>query len=178
MGIAIARIGHHEIEQAGPRGRIVLRRNTVDGRTFCTAHKSQTVYHGPVVYTDDPVRRLEGTSSDLELLLLLVFTKHAAHHAQREYRFLVWAEDDPAEDVVDFAVSPALVDAMWKPHGEPFDSNQFTTAHYDLPFDSRVRVRNLNNDREVELRVNDRVPLEALNNGRILDVSYACRETA
>ena len=57
--------------------------------------------------------------------------------------------------------------------GEPFDSNQFTTAHYDLPFDSRVRVRNLNNDREVELRVNDRVPLEALNNGRILDVSYA-----
>ncbi len=57
--------------------------------------------------------------------------------------------------------------------GEPFDSNRFTTAHYDLPFDSRVRVRNLNNDREVELRVNDRVPLEALNNGRILDVSYA-----
>ena len=57
--------------------------------------------------------------------------------------------------------------------GEPFDSNQFTTSHYDLPFDSRVRVRNLNNDREVELRVNDRVPLEALNNGRILDVSYA-----
>ena len=46
--------------------------------------------------------------------------------------------------------------------GEPFDSNQFTTAHYDLPFDSRVRVRNLNNDRGVELRVNDRVPLEAL----------------
>ena len=36
-----------------------------------------------------------------------------------------------------------------------------------------ARVRNLNNDREVELRVNDRVPLEALNNGRILDVSYA-----
>ena len=57
--------------------------------------------------------------------------------------------------------------------GEPFDSTQFTTAHYDLPFDSRVRVRNLNNDREVELRVNDRVPLEALNNGRLLDVSAA-----
>ena len=42
-------------EQAGPRGRIVLLRNTVDGETFCTAHKSQTVYHGPVVYADDPV---------------------------------------------------------------------------------------------------------------------------
>ena len=57
--------------------------------------------------------------------------------------------------------------------GEPFDSNQFTTAHYDLPFDSRVRVRNLDNDREVELRVNDRIPRETLNKGRILDVSYA-----
>ena len=57
--------------------------------------------------------------------------------------------------------------------GEPFDSTQFTTAHYSLPFDSRVRVRNLNNDREVELRVTDRVPLEALNNGRLLDVSDA-----
>ena len=57
--------------------------------------------------------------------------------------------------------------------GEPFDSTQVTTAHYDLPFDSRVRVHNLNNDREVELRVTDRVPLEALNNGRLLDVSYA-----
>ena len=57
--------------------------------------------------------------------------------------------------------------------GEPFDSNQVTTAHYDLPFDSRVRVGNLNNDREVELRVNDRVPLEARNNGRLLDVSDA-----
>ena len=41
------------------------------------------------------------------------------------------------------------------------------------PFDSRVRVCNLNNDRAVELRVTDRVPLEARNNGRLLDVSDA-----
>ena len=32
----------------------------------------------------------------------------------REYRFLVRAEDEPAEDVVDLAVSAALVDAMRK----------------------------------------------------------------
>ncbi len=42
-----------------------------------------------------------------------------AHRAQREYRFLVWADDDPAEDVVDLEVSPALVDAMWKPRQQP-----------------------------------------------------------
>ena len=112
-------LGAMAAEKAGPRSRIVLLRNTVDGQTFCTAHKSQAVYHGPVVYLDDPGRRLECASSDLELTLLLVFVKHAAHRAQREYRFLLWAEDDPAENVVDLAVSPALVDAMWKPRQEP-----------------------------------------------------------
>ena len=106
-------------EQAGPRGRIVLLRSAVDGRTSCTAHKSQTVYHGPVVYLDDPVRRLEGASSELELSLLLVFLKDAARRAQREYRFAVWAEDEPAEDVLDLDVSPALVDAMRRPRQEP-----------------------------------------------------------
>ena len=35
-------------EQACPRGRTVLLRNTVDGKEFSTAHRSQTIYHGPV----------------------------------------------------------------------------------------------------------------------------------
>ena len=106
-------------EQVGPRGGIVLLRNTVGGQAFCTAHKSQTVYHGPVVYAEDPYRRLERASSDFELLLLLVFLKDAGHRAQREYRFAVWAEQEPAEDRVDLDVSPALVDAMWRPREEP-----------------------------------------------------------
>ena len=44
------------------------------------------------------------------------------------------------------------------PSGEPFDSHACPADHYDVPFDSRVRVRNLNNGRDVELRINDRVP--------------------
>ena len=71
---------------------------------------------------DDPDRRLESASSDLELALLLVFTKPAAHRAQQEYRFLVWAENEPADDVLDLDISPALVDAMRKPRPEPEDS--------------------------------------------------------
>ena len=66
-------LGALAAEQAGPRGRTVLLRSTVDGEAFSTAHRSQTVYHGPVVYSDDPYRRLERASSDLELRLLLVF---------------------------------------------------------------------------------------------------------
>ena len=106
-------------EQAGPRGQTVLLRSTVDEQAYCTAHRSQTVYHGPVVYADDPVRRLECASSDLELLLLLVFLKSAAYQAQREYRFLVWAEEEPEEDHVDLRISPALLDAMQRPGQEP-----------------------------------------------------------
>ena len=112
-------LGAMAAEQAGPRGRIVLLRNTVEGRTFCTAHKSQAVYHGPVAYLDDPCRRLESASSELEFALLLVFVKHTAHRAQREYRFLVWAEDESEEEVLDLDVSSALVDAMLKPRPEP-----------------------------------------------------------
>ena len=112
-------LGAMVAEQAGPRSRIVVLRSAVEGRSFSAAHKSQTVYHGPVVYLDDPVRRLEGASSELELSLLLVFLKDAARRAEREYRFAVWAEDDPAEDVLDLDVSPALVDAMWKPRPHP-----------------------------------------------------------
>ena len=84
-------LGAMVAEQAGPRGRIIVLRSAVEGRSFRTAHKSQTVYHGPVVYLDNPVQRLEGASSELELSLLLVFLKDAAHRAQREYRFAVWA---------------------------------------------------------------------------------------
>ena len=74
-------LGAMVAEQAGPRGRIVLLRNTVEGRTVGTAHKSQTVYHGPVANLDDPYRRLKSASSALELALLLGFVKHAAHRA-------------------------------------------------------------------------------------------------
>ena len=56
--------------------------------------------------------------------------------------------------------------------GQRFDKNALTAAHFDLPFGTRIRVRNLKNDREVDLTVTDRFPPEALSKGRILDVSY------
>ena len=143
-------LGAMVAEQARPRGRIVLLRSTVEGRTFSAVHRSQTVYHGPVAYLDDPCRRLESASSALELALVLVFVKPAAHRAQREYRFVVWAEDEPAEDVLDLDVSPALVDAMRKPRPEPEGSGFVRpgAAEYSAVEDaagdgSRARVETL-----------------------------------
>ena len=54
--------------------------------------------------------------------------------------------------------------------GERFDMNALTAAHPTLPFGTRLRVMNLENDREVEVRVNDRGPAVR---GRIIDLSYA-----
>lgn len=55
--------------------------------------------------------------------------------------------------------------------GERFDQNAFTAAHRTLPFGTVVQVKNLNNDRTVEVRINDRGPFGRKT--RIIDVSRA-----
>ena len=54
-------------------------------------------------------------------------------------------------------------------NGETYDQNKMTAAHRTLPFGTRVRVTNIENDKSVELRINDRGPFVE---GRIIDVSY------
>ena len=53
-------------------------------------------------------------------------------------------------------------------NGERFDMNGVTAAHPTLPLPSRVRVTNLENGRQLELRVNDRGPFV---DNRIIDLS-------
>lgn len=55
-------------------------------------------------------------------------------------------------------------------NGERFDAQALTAAHRTLPFGSVVRVKNLDNGREVTVRINDRGPYAK---GRILDLSEA-----
>ena len=54
--------------------------------------------------------------------------------------------------------------------GERFNQYDLTAAHRNLPFGTRVRVTNLNNNRSVVVRINDRGPYTG---GRIIDVSAA-----
>ena len=54
--------------------------------------------------------------------------------------------------------------------GEVYDMYAMTAAHPVLPIPSYVRVKNLRNQREVVVRVNDRGPFL---NSRIIDLSYA-----
>jgi rare lipoprotein A len=53
-------------------------------------------------------------------------------------------------------------------NGETYDMNALTAAHRTLPMPSMVRVTNLDNGRQIALRVNDRGPFA---NNRIIDVS-------
>jgi rare lipoprotein A len=57
--------------------------------------------------------------------------------------------------------------------GEIFDTNGMTAAHRTLPFGTRVRVRNLENGRDVVVRINDRGPFVE---GRVIDLSRAAAE--
>lgn len=51
--------------------------------------------------------------------------------------------------------------------------NDLTAAHRTLPFQTRVRVHNLENGRDVTVRVNDRGPFVE---GRIIDLSFAAAQ--
>jgi len=55
-------------------------------------------------------------------------------------------------------------------NGEIFDTHKFTAAHKTLPFDTVIRVKNLENGKTTIVRINDRGPFIE---GRVIDLSYA-----
>lgn len=57
--------------------------------------------------------------------------------------------------------------------GEIFDSTKFTAAHPTLPFGTILTVTNLQNNKQVIVRINDRGPFTP---SRIIDVSKAAAE--
>ena len=53
-------------------------------------------------------------------------------------------------------------------NGERFNMNDLTAAHKTLPFNTKVRVTNIENNKSVIVRINDRGPFKK---GRIIDLS-------
>jgi rare lipoprotein A len=53
-------------------------------------------------------------------------------------------------------------------NGEVFDMNALTAAHRTFPFGTKVRVTNLENNKIVVVRINDRGPFKE---GRMMDLS-------
>lgn len=57
--------------------------------------------------------------------------------------------------------------------GEPYDKDSMTTAHPSLPPGTMVKVTNLDNDKSVVVRIDDRGPH---TRERIIEVSLAVAE--
>ncbi len=58
-------------------------------------------------------------------------------------------------------------------NGEIYDMHEFTAAHRTLPFNCMVRVTNLDNGKQTEVRINDRGPFVA---NRIIDLSLSAAQ--
>lgn len=58
-------------------------------------------------------------------------------------------------------------------NGEIYDMHEFTAAHRTLPFGAVVRVTNLRNGRQTEVRINDRGPFVA---NRVIDLSLSAAQ--
>jgi rare lipoprotein A len=58
-------------------------------------------------------------------------------------------------------------------NGEIYDMHQMTAAHRTLPFGAVVRVTNLNNGKQTEVRINDRGPFVA---NRVIDLSLVAAQ--
>lgn len=54
-------------------------------------------------------------------------------------------------------------------NGETYDMYALTAAHQQLPFNTKVKVTNLNNGKSILVRINDRGPFK---DNRIIDLSY------
>lgn len=55
-------------------------------------------------------------------------------------------------------------------NGETYNMHKLSAAHKSLPLNSTVKVKNLKNNKEITLKINDRGPFKG---SRVIDLSYA-----
>ena len=99
-------------EQIGPRGKEEQFETTFLGLTLVNSGMSQVVMHGPVIYVRNPDEVILNASDDAGSLLRLLFIKGLDYQDQREYRFVVFAEEEPEEKVVYLNASMALLGSL------------------------------------------------------------------
>ena len=100
-------------DQVGPQGNPSPMTHTFNGgQTLRTTHKSQFIFHGPVIYVDDVYTLVDEPQSPEERMLLHLFVKESRFRHQREYRFVVWTESEPANETQLLDATPALIATM------------------------------------------------------------------
>ena len=100
-------------EQLGPQGQEAEMEHSFEAADrISTQHQSQFVFHGPVIYVEDPYATIANAPSASEAMLRSVFVKGMEYRDQREYRFVIWAEEEPSDEFEDLDASMALLGAM------------------------------------------------------------------
>ena len=100
-------------EQLGPHGKEQSLKTSLDGKeVFHSTHKSQLIVHGPVIYLENPYELISSLSSNWEQVILPIFVKDIKYLDQREYRFVIWTEDEPSEKCVDLKVSKSMLGSL------------------------------------------------------------------
>ena len=111
--------------QLGPRGARVTYTHPSKHKTV---HPFQSVLHGPVAYVDDPHSYIEDTDDRFEQMVRSVFFKHRSHENQREYRFVVWTDQEPEQLTIDLEVSTDMLATLQPPAVVPLRDVQL---HHD-----------------------------------------------
>ena len=101
-------LGAMVLDQLGPRGQVS--KISHGSANEATPHKGQHVFHGPVVYVEDPYGYVAESATDLEHLLRPLFVKRPEYEHHREYRFVVWDQGDPEEEPRLLNALPALLE--------------------------------------------------------------------
>lgn len=94
------------VEQFGARGSPIAWKHHSGKHT---EHVAQYVFHGPVAYVDDPHAYVSQGAGDFQRVLRAAFFKHSRYAPQREYRVLVWSDDEPDELTLDVEVTAELL---------------------------------------------------------------------
>ena len=100
-------------EHIGATGKPAPLKGTFHGcKTFEVHRTPQIVLHGPVLYVDNPYRRLDEAADGWEKICSVIFVKSRKYAAQKEYRFAMLSIRPEAGEVFDLPVSGMLRDCL------------------------------------------------------------------
>jgi rare lipoprotein A len=129
---------------------------------------------------DSRRRRGEGRLA-LSVLLLVVSVSTGCLHRRRPPVIVSRRPPPPTRPTAPMVQGETGL-ASWYGHpyhgrqtasGEIYNMYDMTAAHRTLPFGTQVRVHDLENGRNVQVRINDRGPFVE---GRVIDLSYAAAQ--
>lgn len=102
-------LGAMVVEQLGPQISNTRSEFTLaDQSTVESESKGQILFHGPVIYVDDPYEVVSNAVGRHDRLYLPYLVKSAEFKDQREYRFVILTDDEPTENDRILTVSPAM----------------------------------------------------------------------